>query len=305
MRLVLATALLVAVSCAEASATLVYQRGGEVVVAADDGSDARALVRGRAPAVSPDGRWVAFYARGSLWLAPVSGGRPQRVWRGMPTGFFAPPVWSPDSRRLVAERRRRVVVVWVPSLRRRPIANACAGLIGAAFSPEGTRVAFGAVCNGGPSLIVTGLDGRARFVVDHVGSTPAWGAAGLAWESDNANIYEAASLIELWLLTPEGVFRRLAASSTIYDFPVGWSADGRWLLVSRQSESATGSQATLVDPATGESRDIGPVVQIVHSLSRDGSSVLALANGAVVELPVEGGEPRTLAPRGLWPSLTR
>jgi Tol biopolymer transport system component len=52
-------------------------------------------------AFSPDGRTLAFYRRGSrqatLWLIPVSGGRPVQLVTDDPTfGYHDAPTWSPD-----------------------------------------------------------------------------------------------------------------------------------------------------------------------------------------------------------------
>lgn len=56
------------------------------------------------PALSPDGRWLAFVtwddaARGHLWKVSVAGGAPQRLSES--AGEYANPVWSPDGQSIV------------------------------------------------------------------------------------------------------------------------------------------------------------------------------------------------------------
>lgn len=57
------------------------------------------------PAVSPDGRRVAFAALNSLWVSRISrggaAGRPHRIVRGETTRYPAAPVWTPDGKGLV------------------------------------------------------------------------------------------------------------------------------------------------------------------------------------------------------------
>lgn len=61
-----------------------------------------------APALSPDGRWVAFTswddsAGGArLWKAPVAGGEPQALTEDV--GEYVNPVWSPDGSSIVVAR---------------------------------------------------------------------------------------------------------------------------------------------------------------------------------------------------------
>ncbi len=66
--------------------------GGDpkVIELAPNGNDSFSDVR--RPAVSPDGRWIAFESRNTLFLAPSGGGRPALVAPGRD------PAWAPDSR---------------------------------------------------------------------------------------------------------------------------------------------------------------------------------------------------------------
>lgn len=68
--------------------------------------------RDHAPAISPDGRWVAFLRRAGgagragkpqLYVMPTGGGEPRRL-TDLPLGADAP-VWAPDSRRIAFTAR--------------------------------------------------------------------------------------------------------------------------------------------------------------------------------------------------------
>ena len=57
------------------------------------------------PAVSPDGRWIAFHRNvslGDLWRMPVTGGTPERLTR-LRTNLYGL-AWTPDGRHLVFSR---------------------------------------------------------------------------------------------------------------------------------------------------------------------------------------------------------
>jgi len=52
----------------------------------------------RYPAISPDGRWIAFSYRGDLWRVAAGGGEARPLTSHV--GYERSPVWSPDSRRI-------------------------------------------------------------------------------------------------------------------------------------------------------------------------------------------------------------
>ena len=68
------------------------------------------------PALSPDGRWVAYYRydgeERDLWLIPTVGGRPVRLTTD--PGSDVQPAWSPDGRQLAfASNRDTMFAVWL------------------------------------------------------------------------------------------------------------------------------------------------------------------------------------------------
>jgi dipeptidyl aminopeptidase/acylaminoacyl peptidase len=62
-----------------------------------DGGAPRRLAAGRSPAVSPDGKTVAFLGKDGIWSVPLEGGAPAELMfhaRGVP----GPPAWSPNGK---------------------------------------------------------------------------------------------------------------------------------------------------------------------------------------------------------------
>jgi Tol biopolymer transport system component len=99
---------------------IVYDRGPELWTARVDGSDPRrvegvavnyfSFYSKRCAAVSPDGRWLAFYQPdrgpfGDFWIVPAAGGQPRRLTSdGAEGGGVA---WAPDGQSLVVSSARR------------------------------------------------------------------------------------------------------------------------------------------------------------------------------------------------------
>ncbi|MEV7586171.1 amidohydrolase family protein [Streptomyces erythrochromogenes] len=95
------------------------------------------------PALSPDGRSVAFAALNALWVAPVTGGAPRRIVRAPVTAYVQGPVWTPDGRALVYTDDRD----GLNTVRRRELDGgresvlAPGGRVYGVLSPDGTRLA--------------------------------------------------------------------------------------------------------------------------------------------------------------------
>ncbi|QTI50102.1 Protein TolB [Streptomyces nojiriensis] len=95
------------------------------------------------PALSPDGRSVAFAALNALWVAPVTGGAPRKILQAPVTAYVQGPVWSPDGRALVYTDDRD----GLNTVRRRELDSgresvlAPGGRVYGVLSPDGTRLA--------------------------------------------------------------------------------------------------------------------------------------------------------------------
>jgi Tol biopolymer transport system component/imidazolonepropionase-like amidohydrolase len=141
------------------------------------------------PALSPDGKRIAFVALGDVWLVSSEGGKPEQLTHD--AALEADVAWSPDGRTLVytSDKGGGLPQLWLRDLAGgtdRQLTHVPNQPLGAAFSPDGTRVAF------------LDTDGR-------------WGVAGL-------QVVDVAS----------GAVTRLQPSLPQPGKP-SWSADGRYI----------------------------------------------------------------------------
>jgi Tol biopolymer transport system component/imidazolonepropionase-like amidohydrolase len=96
-----------------------------------------------APAVSPDGRSVAFVALGDLWVMK-RGGEPVRLTDD--GAVELDPAWSPDGRQLAySSDRTGRMTLWIRDLATNadvPVTDSRASVSNAAWSPDGSHIAF-------------------------------------------------------------------------------------------------------------------------------------------------------------------
>jgi Tol biopolymer transport system component len=129
------------------------------------------------PAVSPDGRWVAYYrvldGQRDIWVVPIAGGAPQRFTEDPASDVH--PEWSPDGRSLVfVSGRSGSDQIWIgpvsegkPAGPPRQLTTTAVSPLAPVWSAEGSQIAFMdsdargmtdiwvAAVGGGPSLRVT------------------------------------------------------------------------------------------------------------------------------------------------------
>lgn len=107
--------------------------------------DQPASIRGlRQPAVSPDGKTLAFSWHGDIWTAPLTGGRATRITESEADEQF--PAWSPDGKKLAftsdEQGNRDVFVIDLESSRSRQITFHSAEDDRPSWSPDGKSIAF-------------------------------------------------------------------------------------------------------------------------------------------------------------------
>jgi Tol biopolymer transport system component/imidazolonepropionase-like amidohydrolase len=95
------------------------------------------------PVVSPDGRSIAFTAMGDLWVLPI-GGTPVQITND--PAVELDPAWSPDGTQLAfSSDRSGRMELWLRDFRtneERQVTHARGAVSGAAFSPDGSHVAY-------------------------------------------------------------------------------------------------------------------------------------------------------------------
>jgi Tol biopolymer transport system component len=223
------------------------------------------------PAISPDGRSIAFAAIGDLWLMPL-GGKPVNLT----TDRFldTEPAWSPDGRHLAwsSDRGGQLLDLWLRDMTTgqvRRLTSTEGSAMGAAWSPDGRRIAF---------LNVDGVWRRASVNVVDVATgavtqvhAPLFGPGNPTWSRDGQRVLIAA-------LTPySGRFRE--GTNQILSISTS-GGDSTWF---------TPRSHLSIDSRVGN----GPV------LSPDGASMAVVYEGRLSLIPSSATGAPTGAPRRL------
>jgi hypothetical protein len=323
---------------------LVYEKlgGRGVWIAGGDGRHARLLVRdGRAPAISPDGRWVVYVscdpkdelACKGTFVISTSGGEPRKLSSDLDTSR----IWSPDSKRIVVSRggpsgkEQGLISIDLASGKELKLA---AGALSWSFSPDGKQIVY---VRAGPVASTSGMESTDLFVVDSTGgdpkqithtgdsADPVWGPKSIAFARLLPNGQSGRS--EIWQVQPDGSglktitgplpkqYRSESGGDTKEGLiPVAWSEDGRALL----SGFVWGSVIPVaVDPDSGEIRELNAESEFPYAVavSRDGAAALAYTyppiggfsddSATVLIVPYAGGEEKIVARGAGSPSWNR
>jgi CHAT domain-containing protein/Tol biopolymer transport system component/predicted negative regulator of RcsB-dependent stress response len=204
------------------------------------------------PAVSPDGRWLAFVSSRSgnldIWLKPLPRGRAIQITKDRSED--QQPAWTPDSKAIIFMSRRRDALgdLWririddrsgKPKGKAEQITQYLGWDQSPAVSPDGLYVAYVSDMHGDLSIHFLNLKTRKIRVLNSGGSTaPKWSPDGqwLVFTNFSLNAYGNLMLAHMtpFLTGGEAEFYALTRGSFIDD-QADWSDDGQWIVFQRIS----------------------------------------------------------------------
>jgi len=330
---ILAALFAVALWAAPAEAKLVYvKKAGTanpvVFVATNKGKDPRRLGMGRAPTISPDGRWVAFVtvrANGSemdtVVLQKLRAGSRRLVMRSRDIDSLR---FSPDSEKLAAiaaGKRVRVYDVVGDELH----VAAAGELRGYSFSPDGEQIVYGRAVKDdftadADLYVVPALGGQEKRLTTLKNAiNPVWGPKEIVFDRFEARRDDAPSY-NLWALDPAAPTKlrrltRLKIPPLVSGLvPLEISSDSRRALaVFTGQDVEVGFTVAMSNGKTHAlSKDFETGI-VGFDLSADGSTILAHTGGwdpgaahDVVTVPYDrGGKAKVIVEGAAYPDWTR
>jgi Tol biopolymer transport system component len=312
-------------TAAPAQAKLVYVKGPidapHVFVADDDGTNPHKVGDGRSPAISSDGRWVAWVSdednslqQVHLRLSDLS----RKARDVVRSDFVGELKFSPDSKLLGIELRNRL---WAYNIHDRESVKAASGqLRGFSFSPDSASIAFGTAGHSDAFDAPSDLYAfsiadkkRRRITRDRKSLNPLWTAAGIVHDRFKRREGDAPTY-NLFEIQPDGGSLRRITSLKIPPLlsglvPLERSANGKRLIAEFEGQDTSWGMA--VNPKSGKARALSPPSEhafVATDLSADGRTVLGMTGGPdpnnkhnVATIPYRGGKPKVLVRRAMDP----
>ncbi len=202
------------------------------------GCDLKVLGIGAEPALSPDGKLIAYRRGHHIWLMNRNGSHSRPIAVADGSSYFGPPMWSPDQRRLAYAARPSpsaavgLVVLDLRSRRKLRIAQATA----ASWSPDGRRLAFIDSARAPGGLVVANADGSgSNTIVENSDgmSSPAWSADGkwLAYTRVGKRWQD------LYRIRPDGTHDTRLTRDLNQQAVLSWSTAARFDMEARRVET--------------------------------------------------------------------
>jgi hypothetical protein len=316
------------VMAAPAQATLVYTKADKnqntrVYVADNDGTNAHKIGNGAQPAVSPDGRWVAWIQPGSPERVKMRLADRSRKARDVTSaGQINSIQFSPDSKSLGIAAETRL---WVYDIHDRESVKAASGnLRGFSFSPDSKSVAFGTAGRNQAFDAPTDLyrfaiadEQRVRITRDRKSLNPLWTESGIVHDRQTLRD-NAAPSYNLFEIQPDGGSLRRITKLRIPPLasglmPLEMAASGnRMIALFTGQDIAVGFR---VNPETGKVHSLGPFSEngfVAADLTADGRTVLGTTGGAdpgnrhhVATMPYSGDKATVLVRNAFDPDWSR
>ena len=253
------------------------------------------------PAPSPDGRSVAFAARGWLWLLDLE----TRVARRLTSGqsVDARPAWSPDGRQLAFvrdySRETWIAVLDVASGEERAVADAPGIEIDPAFTPDGAALVYAAA---GPSGIGLRRLDLATGTSEALTDAPGLAVAPRPHPDGRHVVYVAKRGGDRVVLRDldSGDEAVLHAGSILSQTRPALSPDGRTLALGLPLDDGWELVlADVADPGPTLRLAAGPAPPLAPAFSADGAHVTyAQADGdermRLMRIPTAGGTPEEI-----------
>jgi Tol biopolymer transport system component len=313
------------ISAAPAQAKLVYVKGPidapHVFVADDDGTNPHKVGDGRSPAISSDGRWVAWVTDEDNSLQQVHlrlADRSRKARDLVRSDFVGDLKFSPDAKQLAIELRNRL---WVYNIHDRESVKAASGQIrGFSFSPDSASIAFGTSGQDDAADAPSDLYSfaiadkkRRRITRDRKSLNPLWTARGIVHDRQKRRPGAAPSY-NLFEIQPDGGSLRRITALKIPDLvsglvPLERSDNGKRLLAEFVGQDT--SVGFAVNPKSGKVRALSRDSEngfVAAGLTADGRTVLGVTGGPdpnnkhnVVTMPYTGGKPTVLVKKASDP----
>jgi Tol biopolymer transport system component len=240
-----------------------------------------------------------------VMLVPVRGGRPHGITPDAVAVYFEGPTWSPDGRLLAMSRAEcegcpADLVVMRPNGTHRRVLVDTLDVTRPAWSPDGTRIAFGV-----PDGRILTVDVRTRRIVEVVraqaAAIPKW-SPNTRWIAYVANGSDGRPAIYRTRADGSGRPARLTSAGLQATDPA-WSPDGREIVYSREDADGIWRLAAMRPNGTGthELRPHSRVSQENAAFSRDGrriafTAVTAFGANRVGVMGSDGTRARLLTP---------
>ena len=256
------------------------------------------------PQLSPDGAKVAYVVttvdrendsyKTSIWLAAADGGTPIRLSSGPNDSS---PRWSPDGTALAylappaKDERPQIHLLPAAGGSARKLTDLKGGAGPAVWSPDGTKIAFGA------GIDVIGGDANAPLVVDRLG-----------YKADGTGLVKGRRQHLFVTDVASGTSVQLTWGNDSASMPA-WLGGDELIYVARTGSEAerdlrTTSSVFALKTAGGKARRViaGDVQAAAPRLTSDGRVLFAgsltesPSHSRLYTVPVEGGEPTDIAP---------